>query len=146
MLARRHAGRGALALVCLVQSEFVGTEGRAAAPFSYAMVHDEAYGDYAIAMMEGCENRICMWTTELAPFKPIGQLLTLAEFNAIKAENGSSSPLRLSDSMRGLLDAAGVPGASSRLRLAWRPSREVPHAARSFCHRRPRTSRVVQSA
>lgn len=74
--------------------EFVGTEGRAAAPFTYAMVHDEAYVDYAIAMMEGCENWICMWTTELAPFKPIGQLLTLAEFHAIKAEMVTSEDAR----------------------------------------------------
>ena len=64
---------------------FGGTEGRAAAPFTYGMVHDEAYVDYAIAMMEGCDTAVCNWTSELAPFKPIGQLMTLAELHSIRS-------------------------------------------------------------
>jgi len=69
---------------------FHGTEGRAAAPFTYGMVHDEAYVDYAITMMEGCDSAVCNWTTKLAPFKPIGQLMTLAELHSIKATYATS--------------------------------------------------------
>lgn len=64
---------------------FHGTEGRAAAPFTYGMINQEAYVDYAIDMMENCDSWICNWTSKLAPFKPIGQLMTLAELHAVKA-------------------------------------------------------------
>jgi hypothetical protein len=30
------------------------------------MVNDEAYIDYGITMMEGCDNWICNWTSKLA--------------------------------------------------------------------------------
>ena len=92
--------------------DFLGTEGRAAAPFTYAMVNDEAYVDYAIEMMEGCDNWICMWTSKIAPFKPIGQILTLAEFHGIKAAMASSDTAREEQlaRMNELLDRAEALG------------------------------------
>lgn len=93
---------------------FFGTEGRAAAPFTYGMVHDLAYVDYAIAMMEGCNNWICNWTSKLAPFKPIGQLTTLAELHAIKAEMLSDEKARAAEyeEMNALLDRAAMLGTA----------------------------------
>lgn|GEM_PF-2291917 len=93
---------------------FHGTEGRAAAPFTYGMVHDEAYVDYGIAMMEGCDNWICNWTSKLAPFKPIGQLMTLAELHAIKAALSSDETTRAAahEEMDALLDRAAMLGAA----------------------------------
>ena len=93
---------------------FHGTEGRAAAPFTYGMVHDEAYVDYAIDMMEGCDNWICNWTSKLAPFKPIGQLTTLAELHAIKAGFSSDEVTQAAeyDEMNALLDRAAMLGAA----------------------------------
>jgi len=93
-------------------ADFFGTEGRAASPFTYAMVNDEAYVDYAIALMEGCGNWICNWTSQLAPFKPIGQLMTLAEFHAIKAEMTGDPSMRAAsyDEMNRLLDRAAELG------------------------------------
>jgi hypothetical protein len=92
--------------------DFLGTEGRAAAPFTYAMVNDEAYVDYAIEMMEGCENQICMWTSKLSPFKPIGQILTLAEFHGIKAAMATTDAARDAQltKMNELLDRAAALG------------------------------------
>jgi hypothetical protein len=92
--------------------DFLGTEGRAAAPFTYAMVHDEAYVDYAIEMMEGCDNWICMWTSKLSPFKPIGQILTLAEFHGIKAAMAGTGAAREEQlaRMNELLDRAAALG------------------------------------
>ena len=63
-----------------------GSEGRAAAPFTYGMLEDEDAVRYAIALTEGCETFVCNWTTELAPYKPIGQLLMLAELHAMVGE------------------------------------------------------------
>lgn len=93
---------------------FHGTEGRAAAPFTYGMVNDEAYVDYAIAMMEGCDNWICNWTSKLAPFKPIGQLTTLAELHAIKAALTDDQGTREAalGEMNTLLDRAAMLGAA----------------------------------
>jgi hypothetical protein len=93
---------------------FHGSEGRAAAPFTYGMVHDEAYVDYGIAMMEGCDNWICNWTSKLAPFKPIGQLMTLAELHAIKASLSSDENARVTayEEMNALLDRAAMLGAA----------------------------------
>jgi len=93
---------------------FHGTEGRAAAPFTYGMVRDEAYVDYGIAMMEGCDNWICNWTSKLAPFKPIGQLMTLAELHAIKASIASDEDTRAAalEEMHSLLDRAAMLGAA----------------------------------
>ncbi|MGB8330313.1 MAG: hypothetical protein WCE62_09305 [Polyangiales bacterium] len=93
---------------------FHGTEGRAAAPFTYGMVNDEAYVDYAIAMMEGCDTWICNWTSKLAPFKPIGQLMTLAELHAIKAALSSNDTTRAAayEEMDALLDRASMLGAA----------------------------------
>ena len=93
---------------------FHGTEGRAAAPFTYGMVNDEAYIDYGITMMEGCDNWICNWTSKLAPFKPIGQLMTLAELHAIKAALSSDEGTRAAafDEMNTLLDRAAMLGAA----------------------------------
>lgn len=93
---------------------FHGTEGRAAAPFTYGMVHDEVYIDYAIAMMEGCDNWICNWTSKLAPFKPIGQLMTLAELHAIKASMTSDPSAKEAaiGQMDALLDRAAMLGAA----------------------------------
>jgi hypothetical protein len=93
---------------------FHGTEGRAAAPFTYGMVHDEAYVDYAIEMMEGCDNWICNWTSKLAPFKPIGQLMTLAELHALKAALTSDEEARTAawEDVNRLLDRAAMLGAA----------------------------------
>ncbi|MFW2390356.1 MAG: hypothetical protein ACN4G0_18620 [Polyangiales bacterium] len=93
---------------------FHGTEGRAAAPFTYGMVHDEAYVDYAIELMEGCDNWICNWTSKLAPFKPIGQLTTLAELHAIKAALtiDESAQADAYEEMNALLDRAAMLGAA----------------------------------
>jgi hypothetical protein len=93
---------------------FHGTEGRAAAPFTYGMVHDEAYVDYGIAMMEGCDNWICNWTSKLAPFKPIGQLMTLAELHAIKGSTTTDAGTRAAayEEMNSLLDRAAMLGAA----------------------------------
>jgi len=95
-------------------SMFHGTEGRAAAPFTYGMVHDEAYVNYGIAMMEGCDNWICNWTSKLAPFKPIGQLMTLAELHAVKAALSSDDGVRKAahEEMNALLDRAAMLGAA----------------------------------
>jgi mono/diheme cytochrome c family protein len=95
---------------------FHGTEGRAAAPFTYGMVHDEAYVDYAIAMLEGCDSAVCNWTTKLAPFKPIGQLMTLAELHSIKATYATSPADQEAGQaeMELLLDRAVVLGAMLR--------------------------------
>jgi hypothetical protein len=93
---------------------FHGTEGRAAAPFTYGMVHDEAYVDYGIEMMEGCDNWICNWTSKLAPFKPVGQLMTLAELHAVKASL-TDDPIVREDAlaqMDALLDRAAMLGAA----------------------------------
>ncbi|MGB5812342.1 MAG: hypothetical protein WBG86_17520 [Polyangiales bacterium] len=91
---------------------FHGTEGRAAAPFTYGMVNDEAYVDYAIAMMEDCNTWICNWTSKLAPYKPIGQLMTLAEFHAVKAELSGDAEVRRAsyEEMNRLLDRATALG------------------------------------
>lgn len=88
--------------------DFFGTEGRAASPFTYGMVNDEAYVDYAITLMERCDNWICNWTSKLAPFKPIGQLMTLAEFHAVKAEMTEDPSIRAAsyEEMNRLLDRA----------------------------------------
>jgi hypothetical protein len=93
---------------------FHGTEGRAAAPFTYGMVDDEAYVDYGIALMEGCDNWICNWTSKLAPFKPIGQLMTLAELHAIKGSMTSDPVAREAafEEMNSLLDRAAMLGAA----------------------------------
>jgi len=93
---------------------FHGTEGRAAAPFTYGMVHDPAYVDYAIAMMEGCNNWICNWTSKLAPFKPIGQLMTLAELYAIRGSMAVDPGVQEAafDEMNSLLDRAAMLGAA----------------------------------
>ncbi len=93
---------------------FHGTEGRAAAPFTYGMVRDEAYVDYGIALMEGCDNWICNWTSKLAPFKPIGHLTTLAELHAIKGATTSDPVARAAslEEMNLLLDRAAKLGAS----------------------------------
>jgi hypothetical protein len=93
---------------------FHGTEGRAAAPFTYGMVDDPAYVDYAIAMMEGCNNWICNWTSKLAPFKPIGQLMTLAELYAIQGSTAADSGVRAAayDQMNSLLDRAALLGTA----------------------------------
>ena len=93
---------------------FHGTEGRAAAPFTYGMVQDEAYVDYGIEMMEGCDNWICNWTSKLAPFKPIGQLMTLAELHAVKASL-TGDPSAREDALaevNALLDRASKLGAA----------------------------------
>ncbi len=92
--------------------DFLGTEGRAAAPFTYAMVNDEAHVDYAIRMMEDCDNWICMWTSKIAPFKPIGQLVTLAEFHAVKAAMATTDSARTQQlaKMNELLDRAAALG------------------------------------
>ena len=89
---------------------FHGTEGRAAAPFTYGMVSDEAYVDYGIELMEGCDNWICNWTSKLAPFKPIGQLMTLAELHAIKGAMTSDPAAREAafEEMNSLLDRAAM--------------------------------------
>jgi hypothetical protein len=91
---------------------FHGSEGRAAAPFTYGMVNDEAYIDYGIELMEGCDNWICNWTSKLAPFKPIGQLMTLAELHAIKGAMTSDPGAREAafDEMNSLLDRAAMLG------------------------------------
>jgi len=93
---------------------FHGTEGRAAAPFTYGMVNDEAYVDYGIVLMEGCDNWICNWTSKLAPFKPIGQLMTLAELHAIKGSMTSDPVARAAafEEMNSLLDRAAMLGAA----------------------------------
>jgi hypothetical protein len=93
---------------------FHGTEGRAAAPFTYGMVNDEAYVDYGIVLMEGCNNWICDWTSKLAPFKPIGQLMTLAELHAIKGSTTSDPVARAAafEEMNSLLDRAAMLGAA----------------------------------
>lgn len=92
--------------------DFLGTEGRAAAPFSYAMVDDEAYVDYAIEMMDDCVSQICMWTSKIAPFKPVGQILTLAEFHGVKAAMAKTSAARDQQlaKMNQLLDRAATLG------------------------------------
>jgi len=93
---------------------FHGTEGRAAAPFTYGMVNDEAYVDYAITLMEGCDSWICNWTSKLAPFKPIGQLMALAELHAIKAELSNDEETRATEhgEMNAVLDRAAMLGAA----------------------------------
>jgi len=95
-------------------SDFHGTEGRAAAPFTYGMVNDEAYVDYAIEMMEGCDNWICNWTSKLAPFKPIGQLMTLAELHAVKASLTTHAQAHDAalEEMNALLDRAAMLGTA----------------------------------
>ena len=93
---------------------FHGTEGRAASPFTYGMVHDEAYVDYGIELMEGCDNWVCNWTSKLAPFKPIGQLMTLAELHAIKGAMTRDPVAREAafDEMNSLLDRAAMLGGA----------------------------------
>jgi hypothetical protein len=101
---------------------FHGTEGRAAAPFTYGMVNEEAYVDYGIALMEGCNNWICNWTSKLAPFKPIGQLMTLAELHAIKGAMTSDPVVRAAalEEMNSLLDRAAMLGVSRNYPLVER--------------------------
>ena len=65
--------------------DFLGTEGRAAAPFTYGMVARPEYLDYAIDMSEDCDTDICMWTSKLAPYKPIGELMMLGELHWIRS-------------------------------------------------------------
>lgn len=93
---------------------FHGTEGRAAAPFTHGMVNDPEYVDYGIALMEGCNNWICNWTSKLAPFKPIGQLMTLAELHAIRASTAADSGVRAVayEEMNSLLDRAAMLAAA----------------------------------
>jgi hypothetical protein len=97
-----------------LNATFHGTEGRAAAPFTYGMVNDEAYVDYGIALMEGCNDWICNWTSKLAPFKPIGQLMTLAELHAVKGSMTSDPVARAAafEEMESLLDRAVMLGVS----------------------------------
>ena len=64
---------------------FFGTEGRAAAPFTYGMVNDNRFLDYGIELAEDCDSWICLWTSKLAPFKPIGELMMLGELHWIKS-------------------------------------------------------------
>lgn len=63
-----------------------GSEGRAAAAFTYGMIQDEAAVRYAIGLNEACDTFVCDWTSEIAPFKPIGQMLMLAELHAVLGE------------------------------------------------------------
>ncbi len=63
-----------------------GSEGRAAAPFTYGMIHDDVAVQYAIDLNEGCDTFVCMWTSQIAPFKPIGQLMMLAELYAVSGD------------------------------------------------------------
>ena len=63
-----------------------GSEGRAAAPFTYGMIDDPVALQYAIDLNEGCDTFVCNWTSRIAPHKPIGQLLMLAELYAISGD------------------------------------------------------------
>jgi len=79
---------------------FLGTEGRAAAPFTYGMVNDPRYLDYAIELAEGCDNWICMWTSKLAPFKPIGELMMLGELHWIRSVTSDDATKRAESSAK----------------------------------------------
>ncbi|MCA9532875.1 MAG: hypothetical protein KC593_04320 [Myxococcales bacterium] len=68
-----------------------GSEGRAAAPFTYGMIDDDVALQYAIDLNEGCDTFVCNWTSRIAPFKPIGQLLMLAELYAIAGDMDAMS-------------------------------------------------------
>jgi hypothetical protein len=74
-----------------------GSEGRAAAPFTYGMINDPVALQYAIELNEGCDTFVCNWTSRIAPHKPIGQLMMLAELHAIAGDF---------DSMTATLDRA----------------------------------------
>jgi hypothetical protein len=93
MLGPAAEGVDHLAALVLVP----GSEGRAAAPFTYGMINDPVALQYAIDLNEGCDTFVCNWTSRLAPFKPIGQLLMLAELHAIAGDF---------DSMTATLDRA----------------------------------------
>lgn len=59
-------------------------------------------------------NGVRSWTSKLAPFKPIGQLTTLAELHAIKAALVTDEKTRAAEyeEMNTLLDRAAMLGAA----------------------------------
>jgi hypothetical protein len=83
-------------LALMVNLEFAGslnTEGRAAAAFTYGMIYDEDSVRFAIDLNEDCATAICNWTSRIAPFKPIGQLMMEAELHAVLGDYAKMNEL-----------------------------------------------------
>lgn len=73
------AGDDAGALGEIDRLTTLGTEGNVAAALALAMVRRNRYIDRAISLLEDCETDVCNKTSQVAPFKPVGMLLSLAE-------------------------------------------------------------------
>ena len=99
LLGQRERALDALEAMLRLEVRTVvpNTEGPAAASFTYGMIDDPEMLRFAIDLCEDCRTQICNWTSRLAPFKPIGQRMMLAELHAVAGDL---------DSMERVLDEA----------------------------------------